>query len=174
MLEYTNKSKDNFLFYRGPFSIEMISFMANFVRDMDVSEDIVRKRLFKAFIELTQNVSYYSAELKKKPEDLEPRRGVGTVSVDKVEDKYSVSTCNLIEKVHQPILEKNCNEINDLSETELRELKRETRAQAAIKDIGAHIGLIHTALLTGSKLDINFKSVDDNHSLFTIKVTISL
>ncbi len=174
MLEYTNKSKDNFLYYRGPFSIEMISFMANFIRDLLDAEDLIKKRLFKAFIELTQNVSYYSAEVKKKPEELEPRGGVGIVSIDKIAGGYSVSTCNLIESIHAPILEKNCNEINELNETELRELKRTTRAQAAIKDIGAHIGLIHTALLSGSKLEINFEPVDDLHSLFTIKVNLAL
>jgi len=173
MFEFKEKNSDNFLFYSGPIGIEIISFLANNIRDLLGGDGKAVKRTYKVFIELAQNVSYYSAETKKK--DLiskESRKGVGYLSVDRIDKGFSVTTGNIIDKSHAPILEKYSREINKLNEQELRELKRTTRMQAAIKDIGAHIGLIHTGLISGSKLEVNIKPIDEKHSFYTICVKI--
>lgn len=168
-----DKNSNNLLFYNGPISIEMVSFMANHIRDLLVDNERISKKIFKVFIELTQNVSYYSANLIKGSEKYGASRGIGYVSVDPVENGYTVTTGNLIQVTHGPILEKNCGEINKLDEVELRELKRKTRTQAAVRDVGAHIGLIHTGLISGSKLNVEIEPVDDNFSYFTIRVLIA-
>jgi hypothetical protein len=173
MLENIQINRDNLLFYNGPISIEMISFMANHVRDLLDEEDVASKKLFKIFIELTQNVSYYSAKVAKGGNKTGSSKGVGYVSVDITEEGYSVTTGNLIQVSHGPVLEKNCDEINKLNEAELRELKRKTRIQAAVRDVGAHIGLIHTGLISGSKLKSRIDPIDDKHSFFTISISIA-
>lgn len=167
-----NKNSTNLIFYNGPISIEMISFMANHIRDLLIDNEKVSKKLFKVFIELAQNVSYYSANVIKGSENYGSSRGIGYVSVDPSENGFLVSTGNLIMVDHAPILQKNCGEINKLNEVELRELKRKTRTQAAVRDIGAHIGLIHTGLISGSKLNIEIEPVDEKHSYFKISVLI--
>ncbi len=173
MFEKIEINNGNLLFYNGPISIEMISFMANHVRDLLDEDDVVSKKLFKVFIELTQNVSYYSAKVVKGINKTGSSRGCGYVSVDLIENGYCVTTGNLIEVTHGPILEKNCDEINKLNETDLRELKRKTRIQAAVRDVGAHIGLIHTGLISGSKLKTHIEPIDDKHSFFTISISIA-
>lgn len=172
MLEKLQINSGNLLFYNGPISIEMISFMANHVRDLLDEDDIASKKLFKVFIELAQNVSYYSAKVVKGGNKTGSSKGIGYVSVDLIESGYCVTTGNLIHVSHGPILEKNCDEINKLDEVELRELKRKTRIQAAVRDVGAHIGLIHTGLISGSKLKTLIEPIDDKHSFFTISISI--
>jgi hypothetical protein len=127
-------------------------------------------KIYKVFIELTQNVSYYSAESKEINQGL--YSGIGWFSLDEFEEYYKFTTANLILKEHAPILHKNCNEINTMNEFELRELKRKTRGQAKIRDIGAHIGLIHTGLITGNSLEFNIDEIDDKYSYFTISAKL--
>lgn len=164
--------KHNILSYHGPFNIDFISFSANYIRDMIQADQKVVKKIFKVFIELVQNVSYYSAQVRENAKKPESRRGIGWYYIDEMEDHYVISTGNLIHKKHGPVLERNCTEINSLTEEELRELKRKTRSQASVKDIGAHIGLIHTGLISGAPLDVRITPIDDEHSYFRIKVKI--
>lgn len=173
MFVFEEKNSDNFLFYKGSISIEIISFLANNIRDLLEGDGSTIKHVYKVFIELAQNVSYYSAESNQNNSIAkESRKGVGYLSVDKTDSGFSVTTGNIIENSHAPILEKYSSEINSLSTQELRELKRKTRMQAAVKDIGAHIGLIHTGLISGSKLDVNIKPIDSEHSFYTICVRV--
>lgn len=164
--------KHNILSYHGPLNIDFISFSANYIRDIIQADPKVVKKIFKVYIELVQNVSYYSAHVRENAKSPDSRRGIGWYYIDELADHYLISTGNLIAKSHGPILEKNCEEINSLNETELRDLKRKTRSQASVKDIGAHIGLIHTGLISGSPLDVKITPVDDDHSFFRIKVII--
>ena len=162
----------NVMSYHGPMNIELISFMANFLKDMVVADRKVIKRLFKVFIELTQNVSYYSAQVRECLNKSEARRGVGWFYINENSETFTIATGNLIANQHAPVLQKNCVEINKLSEEELRDLKRRTRMESDIRDIGAHIGLIHTGLISGNKLNAKITPVDDEHSFFTIEILI--
>ncbi len=164
--------KNNVLSFHGPFNLNLISFLANYIREMVIVDNSVGKKLFKIFIELVQNVSFYSAEVRQIPDKIEGTTGVGWCSIDESEDCFTISTGNLIKKEHGPVLLKNCNEINKLDEKELRNLKRKTRGQASIKDIGAHIGLIHTGLISGNPLDVEVSEVDAHYSYFRIRVKI--
>lgn len=163
----------NVLSYHGPINIDLVSFMANYMKEVVVADQAVTKRLFKVFIELAQNVSLYSAQSKKgwkTPDEI--NRGIGWLQIDENEQDFTVATGNLIRSEHGQVLQRNCEEINMLEEAELRELKRKTRNQAGIRDIGAHIGLIHTGLISGNPLDIEISPVDDKFSFFRITVRI--
>jgi hypothetical protein len=164
---------NNVLSYHGPINIDLVAFMANYMKEVVVADQLVTKRLFKVFIELAQNVSLYSAQAKKgwkSPDEI--NRGIGWLQIDENEQDFTVATGNLIKKEHGQILQKNCAEINMLEEDDLRELKRKTRNQAGVKDIGAHIGLIHTGIISGNPLDIEISPVDEHYSFFRISVKI--
>lgn len=165
--------KSNLLSYHGPVTIDWISFMVGYIREMVVAEQPVIKKLYKVFVELVQNVSFYSVDIRANTLNPESRRGIGWVSIDDGLDSFSVTTGNLIRNEHTAILKKNCDEINLLNEEELRELKRKTRSQADIRDVGAHIGLIHTSLISGSQLEITISAIDDTFSFFRIGVKVN-
>lgn len=165
---------NNLILYHGPISLNLTSFVGNYMKTIIDADPKVISRIFKVFVELVQNVSNYSAKVNDKLQDKhEKNNGIGWFTIDEFDKVYKISTGNLIQKEHGPILLQNCDEINKLDEVELRNLKRETRKQASVRDIGAHIGLIHTGLITNNPLEIDVSPVNDTHSFFRITAQVN-
>jgi len=164
---YDNESIVSF---KGPLTVGLLSYVGNSIRGIIKAEHSLEKRLFRIFIELTQNVSYYSAEVVEVEKGI--KSGVGWFVIKESNNHYVVTTGNLIIRSDGFKLIRNCDEINSLNEKELRDLKRKTRSQAIERDVGAHIGLIQTSLLSGSKLNYKVTELDGDHSFFTISVDI--
>jgi hypothetical protein len=158
------------LTYQGPITVNLVSFLGNYIKSFIDYDTKVLVRLFKIYIELTQNVSYYSAETKEVKNGV--NCGVGWFTLQEFKDSFRITTGNRILKSDGPKLTQYCNEINGLNEEELRELKRKTRAQAMVRDVGAHIGLIQTSLTSGNKLDFNIESINRSLSFFTISTKV--
>ncbi len=172
MLGYPSNS-NNIISYYGPISLDLSSFLGKYIKTIISADKPVVTRVYKIFMELVQNVSNYSVLNNEKLQHKNAKRnGIGWLSVDELEDAFSISTGNLIFKEHGPILQKNCDQINSLNLKELRQLKRETRKLAGIKDIGAHIGLIHTGLITNNPLIVEITTVDETHSFYKITVQV--
>jgi hypothetical protein len=161
----------NILWYHGTINIDLISFVSNYMKQQINSNTTVLVKIYKVFIELTQNVSYYSAEQYDGNRSF--GSGIGWFRIDESTDTFIISTGNRIYNKDVPVLIKNSNEINSLSEEDLRELKRKTRSQAGIRDIGAHIGLIQTGLITGNQIRVDIEPVDDVYSFFTISAKVN-
>jgi hypothetical protein len=161
----------NIICYQGPINIDLVSFISNYMKQHIRANTIVVGRIYKVLIELVQNVSYYSVDQYHNNRSF--GSGIGWFRVDENEQWYTISTGNRIYKEHGPILEKNSKEINSLNEEALRELKRKTRSQANKRDIGAHIGLIQTGLITGNTLELNIEPVDEKYSYFTITAKVN-
>ena len=157
---------NNLILYHGPINIDLVSFMSNYLKQNIKLHGIVLGRMYKVFIELIQNVSYYSAHQQDNERSF--GSGIGWFRVDELDAHYTIATGNLILKEHGPVLKKNIIEINKMDEEALRSLKRKTRSQASIRDIGAHIGLIQTGLITGNDLKLTIEPFDNQHSFFTI------
>lgn len=165
---------NNIMSYHGPISLDLTSFVGTYLRNAVVAEPRDIKQIFKVFVELVQNVSNYSAQVNDRIRDEQQRNnGVGWFSIDEFDGVFYISTGNLIAKEHGPILKGNCEEINKLNEEELRELKRKTRKLASIRDIGAHIGLIHTGIITKNAIDVEVSSISNEHSFFKITAAIN-
>ena len=163
--------KNNIVCYHGPINIDLISFTGNYIKQHIETTAVNLGRIYKVFIELTQNVSYYSAQQHNTKRTF--GSGIGWFSIEEEQDVFRISTGNYILKDHGPILKKNSQEINALNEEELRELKRKTRGQANLRDIGAHIGLIQTGLISGNELYMTIDPIDETYSFFTVTARIN-
>lgn len=161
---------ENLISFKGPLTVGLLSFLGNYLKSVLKAEHTLEKRIFRIFIELTQNVSYYSAETTEIEKGI--NTGVGWFTLNKSNNHYIVTSGNLIFREDGFKLIKNCNEINALDEPELRELKRKTRSQALERDVGAHIGLIQTSILSKSRLNYKVIELNNKHSYFTISVDI--
>ena len=161
----------NIISYHGPINIDLVSFISNYLKQYLRANVAVVGRIYKVLIELIQNVSYYSADQYSSNRTF--GSGIGWFRIDENEDFFMISTGNKIYKEHGPILEKNSTEINSLNEDELRELKRKTRSQASHRDIGAHIGLIQTGLITRNSIDLKVEPLDEKFSFFTITAKVN-
>lgn len=170
-MSISNYQTEKVMSFHGPLTINLLSFVGNYLKSVINTDQVLSSRLYKIFIELTQNVSYYSAEAKEVERGI--KSGVGWFLLNEYDEYFIFTTGNLIKKEDGYKLTRNCTEINSLNEEHLRKLKRKTRGEAKIRDIGAHIGLIQTGLLSGNALDFKISEINTKHSYFTISVRLN-
>jgi len=158
------------LSYKGPFYIELISVFGTNIRNLNDSFHNARKKLFKIFIELSQNVSNYS-------EDFHivnnvQRIGVGELVLKDTESSYIFTTTNLVKGKDAHILAERCELVNASDQLKLRELKREQRLNSPGEKFGARIGLIQAVMLSKNKLDYKIEEINEKFAYFSLKVKI--
>lgn len=169
-----NPQEENVIFsYKGPLNDALLSnFSKNLRSRMKLSSEnkSVGKKVFAIFMELAQNVVFYSREA----DSFDGSDKVGTIVVLQSEDHYKVMTGNLIVKESIPKLLERAEHINTLNRDELREYKRERRSAPQEEESkGAGIGLIHVAITSGQELEVDIKELDDERSFYILAANIS-
>jgi hypothetical protein len=167
----TENQENSLLIYKGAFTVNLISILGNQIRLLPEIDFRIVQKLFRIFMELTQNVSYYSAEIVNVKSGVSC--GSGWVTIQNFDDHLRVSTGNRIKKEHAARLTEYCNEINSHNNEELRKLKREIRSQALERDTGAQIGLIQTSIVSANKLDFKIHSENNEFDYFIISTKTS-
>lgn len=172
------------LYYKGPFDKDILANISLQLRRRFTDNPRMSAKLFSIFIELAQNIAYYSEEsnffyeeetkkdIKYAQED-KKNNGVGTVVIHNNDKEVILSAGNLVltEKVKEIIAK--CTEINGLSVDQLRALKKEVRSlERTQEQKGGNIGLIQVALKSEHPLQVESKEVDDKNSYFIISSTI--
>lgn len=161
-------SKEIQISYKGPFERHVLTVLGNYIKLIIGKQTSVIKKIFKIFIELTQNISFYSAEVTKTDKSI----GIGILVIRETEKYIYMHAGN---EVHSedvfPILDK-CEFINSLDREELRKYKREQRNLPRGVKGGAHIGLIQVALTSANPLDIKVTPINDELSFFSVTVKV--
>lgn len=161
--------ENSLLIYKGAFTVNLISILGNQIKLLPEIDFKTVQKLFRIFMELTQNVSYYSAEM------VDVKSGVscgsGWVTIQNFENNLRITTGNRIRYEHGPKLTSYCREINSFDEVQLRKLKRDIRSQALERDTGAQIGLIQTSIISGNKLDCKVLSDDHDFNFLILSTT---
>jgi len=161
---------DILLSYKGPFDKLILFTLGTYIEQILEAEIATAKKLFKIFIELAQNIAYYSAETDgyTKGESV----GIGSLVIGRYEKYYNFVTGNVIDNQQVTPLVEKCKTINLLSRDKLREYKRLQRSQPRGDRGSAHIGLIQVALYSGKPLDVQVTQIDDKKSFLAIGVKI--
>lgn len=168
--KYHFRSDDNVLIsYKGPFEKEVLSVIGEYIKVVIGREHKVGKRIFKVYIELAQNIAYYSSE-KKIENHKEP--GVGAMAIVEQDDYFVLYAGNKVRKKDIIPLIERCELINSLDIEELRAYKRKQLEETETEREGANIGLIQVALAAARPMGIEVASVDDEASFFSIKVKV--
>lgn len=176
--------KNAVLYYKGPFDKDILANISMQLRHRFVDNPRTRAKLFAIFIELAQNISYYSEEshlfyeknIKKdinQENEIKNNNGVGVVAIYNEDKKITLSAGNLVlsEKITELITK--CEQINELSNKELKALKKEIRSlERTEKQTGGNIGLIQVALKSEQPLHVEYKKVDEKNSYFIISTAI--
>ncbi len=158
------------LSYKGPFYIELISVFGTNIRNLNDTFSNARKKLFKIFIELSQNVSNYSEDFHMV--NNVQRIGVGELKLLDTESIYIFTTKNLVKNKDASILAERCELVNASDQLKLRELKREQRLNSPGEKFGARIGLIQAVMLSKNKLEYKIEEVNEKFSYFSLTVKI--
>jgi hypothetical protein len=172
LYDYLNfVNQDVKISYKGPIDEKILAVIGSYIEVILNNNPQASRKLFKIFIELAQNISYYSAE----KSDFAPDKhiGYGTLLIMEFPDSYSFITGNAVLNDNIiPLIEK-CEFINSLDRESLREYKREQRRHPQGNLGNAHIGLIQVALTAANPLDIEVSPLDDEKSYFSIAVKIN-
>lgn len=173
--EYQGDPKEeNVIFsYKGPLNDVLLSnFSTNLRSRMQLTSEnkSVGKKLFAIFMELAQNVIFYSREA----DSFDGSDRVGTIVILQSEEHYKVMTGNLVLKESIPKLLERAEHINNLNRDELRDYKRERRSAPQEEESkGAGIGLIHVAITSGQELEVDIKELDDKRAFYILAANIS-
>jgi hypothetical protein len=159
------------MFYQGPVTVNLISYLGNYIQSFLPLDGRMFQRIFRIFVELTQNVSFYSDDIKEGKNG--SSCGGGWFSIQDLEDQYRLTTGNLIKTPDGPKLEAYCSEINSLEEEALRKLKRDIRSNAMMRDISAQVGLIQIGILSNHPLEYQITKIDRLQSFFIVSTRIS-
>ena len=170
LFEYHNMFDEDILIsYKGPFDEHILSVVGNYLRLLLPQEEQTSKKIFSIFMELAQNISYYSNNTDRIGTT---KSGVGTLVISESKDHFNFMTGNVVRNADViPVLEK-CEVINSLDREGLRKYKREQRNLPAGLHGGAHIGLIQVALTSSNPLDIEVTPISNETSFFSICVKI--
>lgn len=153
--------------YEGKIDQEVIKSIAKSIeKKMNEENETVKLQrvIFHTMIELLQNISKYSDDEIK---------GKGIIIVGKAQDRYYVSSGNVINDERIPFLKPWIDSINAMSEEKLKELYETEIANGKFTiQGGAGLGLIDIVRKSKQPLLYNFEPLKNNKSFFLVTATI--
>ncbi len=171
LVDYHYRSPHDILVsYKGPFDPHVLSFIGSYIKDLiDQSTDTGRK-IFKIFIEVAQNISFYSAE--RNHFGHQDHAGVGTFVILEETEHYRLISGNVIKKDVEEMLMEKCNKIISLDKQGLRQYKRELLEQPDSTFGGANIGLIQIAITAETAFEFEIRKLNKETSFFILSIRI--
>ena len=155
--------------YAGPIDGDILSLLGENIEQTLWKNETQRRKFFKIFIELSQNIALYSEE---KSFIKEKEFGEGTFIISDYGKYFLFSAGNLVSEEVKEFLIERCNEINSLDRIGLRALKRKYRKKGNLRG-GGNIGMIQVALLSNSNLEVIFFPTEyENMSFYLVSVVI--
>ncbi len=163
--------KNVLMSFTGPFDTEVLSIFGKNIEHSISNDKKLNKTIFKVFIELAQNVSYYSLEKEKTKKG--ENAGVGTFIIQDFEDYFYFILGNPIDEKHQAILTEKCSRINSYDREGLRAYKRELRKLPQGERGTGNIGLVQAALVSRNPLDYTFIQINEKEAFYIVAVKIN-
>ncbi|MCS7005520.1 MAG: SiaB family protein kinase [Cytophagales bacterium] len=175
LIDYQSKMEGHkvFLYYKGPFDEIILNKIGTYLRYKFPASPRACGKLFSIFIELAQNISYYSAETEIY-DDSEKRHGIGTIAILDAGEKFKLISGNLVENDIVDDIVSKIEKINQLDHEGLRQLKKEVRSSPRKEGHkGGNIGLIQIAIKSENPLEVETKPYDAQHSFITLTTYIN-
>lgn len=171
--------------YAGPFDNEMLTILAENLEETLWEDESIRRKFFRIFIELSQNIALYSFERtkffeKKYFEDeegnikytiKEKNCGEGIFMICDDGNNFYFIAGNYIDEKSKNILSARAGAINSLDREGLRALKRDLRANAKAHG-GGNIGLVQVALTSKKPIIVQFIETEDPDKFFYLVCVI--
>ncbi|MFN8254915.1 MAG: SiaB family protein kinase [Bacteroidales bacterium] len=168
---FIRKENLNYI-YRGRFTTNftknIISLAENNALDEETPADLKRK-VYHVMVEGVQNISRHQA---RGYEDSDLSSGILTIK--KENEKYWLTTGNLIENEQVEKLTEKINKINGLDKEQLKLYHKEILKAGKVSERGgAGLGLIDIARRSGTKIKFKFLAVSNQLSFFYLQTIIT-
>lgn len=160
------------IFYKGVFDDVLLNKISTFIRGGFSEFPKAEKRLFAIFIELAQNISYYSAEKPIFGRQVEDN-GIGELTIYETDEFFELKCRNLAPTNSVKRLTERCQRIENMNRDDLRQYKKELRSEPRrAGQKGGNIGLVQIALKSDHPIKAQFDKVDESNSWYQMSVKI--
>lgn len=168
---YAKLYQDNLILsYKGPINQSIIVGISREIEDKFKDNKRMNRKLFSIFMELAQNILYYSVEVN----EFSGRDRVGIIMLSESETEYEIIAGNLIQDASVESLIEKSQYINTLDMAALRKYRLKlVDEQPPVTSKGAGIGLVKVALTSENPLDVQMEKVGNDFTFFTILVKIN-
>jgi hypothetical protein len=164
-----NSNNETQLFFKGTFDGKTLSVLGKFILHVIDNGSAVSEKLFKIYIELAQNISFYSSE----KGDTGKKEGIGLIYIRYRENRYQLLACNIIGKLDEEKVRARLEIIEKLDRFGLRDLKRKQRHLQRGERGTANVGLIQVALTSENPLIFDYHPINDKLSFFSLMATVN-
>jgi phosphate uptake regulator len=165
--------KDITLVFEGQITHQVMKALTGLVEEQldDVEDDMVLRRVYHVMVESLQNINRHAESYDYRGH---PYPGMGLVLVARTNERFQVTTGNIIESAHEEELAMFLGKLNSMDSDALDDLyKKQMREGIVSPQGGAGLGFIDIRRKTGNHLDYSFVKIDDETSFFIFTSTIS-
>jgi phosphate uptake regulator len=171
---YTNlQIKDITLLFEGQITHQVMKALTSLVEEQldEVEDDRVLRRVYHVMVESLQNINRHAEAYEYRGH---PYPGMGLVLVAKNNQRFQVTTGNIIERAHADEIAMFLGKLNTMDSDALDDLyKKQMREGIVSPKGGAGLGFIDIRRKTGNHLDYSFVNIDDETTFFIFTSTIS-
>lgn len=171
---YSNlRVKDISLVFEGQITHQVIKALTGLVEEQldEIEDDRVLRRVYHVMVESLLNINRHAESYEYRGH---PYPGVGLVLVAKNEERFQVSTGNIIETTHMEEISLFLEKLNNMDSDSLDDIyKKQLREGFISPKGGAGLGFIDIRRRTGNPLDFSFVNIDDETTFFIFTSTIS-
>jgi len=164
------------LSYRGEINSDKITEALNAIElnlNLKNVKNKTRKKIYNVFVECIQNL-YHHVDVPPAAGsiDLEPKFGVIILAFDN--SFYRISTGNFIQLDKVSIIRDRIDQVNSLSDEELRSVYREILSNGSVTlKGGGGLGMLDIVRKTGNKLEYTIYPHNQGYVFFSMDVYIS-
>ncbi len=164
--------KNVIIFYKGVFDEKVLNQISAYIRSGFSGYPKAEKRLFAVFIELAQNISYYSAQKPVLGTQIGDY-GIGEITITETETYFELRCKNLAPEEAASKLTERCEKIRKMDRSELRQYKKQLRSEPRREgQRGGNIGLVQIALKSDYPIATHFIPAEDAQSWYQMTVKI--
>ncbi len=166
--------KDNLGYiYRGFFDDDIadsILYLTETSLETEEHSSKIKKRVYAIMVEGLQNITrHQELSSEERPEH------ISIFVIQKIKDKYYITTGNIVENTNIEKIEKLITKINSLDKKELKQYYKDVLEEGTLSEKGgAGLGLIDMARKSGNKLSYYFKEIENGLSYFYLHTIPSL
>jgi hypothetical protein len=133
----------------------------------------LRKKVYNVFVECFQNL-YHHVDVPPVSLVEENAEHFGVILLTKEGEYYRITSGNFIKKTKFKLLKERIEQLNSLSESEIKSLYRDILSNDEYSQKGGGgLGMLDIVRKTGNKLNYNFIPADNEHLFFSLDVYIS-
>ncbi|MBN2481759.1 MAG: SiaB family protein kinase [Bacteroidales bacterium] len=166
--------KNTIIDYYGPVQYETVGELIHELKKKSQTLGIqtgTYKKILLVMIESLENIikyNEYPAAINGNANRTHP-----SIRIEKDQKTYTITSSNLLNNTHIPIIKNKIRYLNTLDQQGLKEYYKSiiTNGEFSQKG-GAGLGLIEMAKISGHQIDFDFASVDQDYSWYKLQVVI--